>query len=59
MECQILCYGKNKKSLINLLSAEPAHSVESNNSQMSVPKIKELQNYSFPEQWIYLFHPQQ
>ena len=28
----------------------------SNNSQMSVRK-KALQNYAFPEQWIYLFHP--
>ena len=48
---------KNKKSLINLSSAESAHSVVSNNSQMFVRKKKVLQNYAFPEQWIYLIHP--
>ena len=40
MKCQILFYGKNKKNLINMSSAEPAHSMVSNNSQMSVPKKK-------------------
>ena len=41
MKCQILFYGKNKKkNLINLSSAESAHSVVSNNSQMSVRKKK-------------------
>ena len=38
MKCQILFYGKNKKNLINLSSAESAHSMVSNNSQMSVRK---------------------
>ena len=58
MKCQIQFYGKNKKTLIDLSSAEPAHSMVSNNSQMSVPKKKKvLQNYAFPEQWVYLFHP--
>ena len=56
MKCQILFYGKNKNNLINLSSAESAHRVMSSNSQMSVQK-KMLQNYAFPEQWIYLFHP--
>ena len=63
MKCKILFNGKNKKNLINLSSAESAHSVVSNNSQMFVQKKKKkkkkklLQNYAFPEQWIYLFHP--
>ena len=48
---------KIRKNLINLSSAESAHSVVSNNSQMSVRKKEVLQNYVFPEQWIYLFHP--
>ena len=56
MKCQILFYGKNKKNIINLLSAESAHSMASNNSQMPVQKKKVLQNLLFPEQWIYLFH---
>ena len=38
MKCKILFYGKNKKNLINLSSAESTHSVVSNNSQMSVRK---------------------
>ena len=38
MKRQILFYGKNKKIRINLSSAESAHSVVSNNSQMSVRK---------------------
>ena len=37
MKCQILFYGENKKSHINLSSV---HSVVSNNSQMSVQKKK-------------------
>ena len=52
MKCQILFYGKNKKNLINLSSAESVHSMVSNDSQMSAKK-KVLQNYAFPEQWIY------
>ena len=38
MKCQILFCGKNKKNLINLPSAESAHSMVSNNSQMSAKK---------------------
>ena len=38
MKCQILFYGKNKKFLINF--AESAHSMVSNNSQMSVRNKK-------------------
>ena len=34
------CHWENKKNLINLSSSESAHSVVSNNSQMSVPKEK-------------------
>ena len=55
MKCQILFYRKSKKNLINLSSAESAHSMVSNNSQVYVRKNKVLQNYAFPEQWIYLF----
>ena len=49
---QILFFGKN------LLSAENALSVVNDNSQMSVRKTV-LQNYAFPEQWIYLLYPVQ
>ena len=38
MKCQILFYGKNKKNLINLSSAESAHGVVNNKSQMFVRK---------------------
>ena len=37
---QILFYGKNKKNLINSSSAETAHNVVNDNSQMSVRKTK-------------------
>ena len=39
---QILFYGKNKKNLINLSSAETAHNVVNDNSQMSVRKKKKM-----------------
>ena len=56
MKCQILFYGNNKKNLINLSSAESAHRVILK-CLCKKKKKKMLQNYAFPEQWIYLFHP--
>ena len=47
--------GKIRNNFINLLSAETADCVVNDNSQMSVRK-QVLQNYAFPEQWIYLLY---
>ena len=46
MKCQIQFSRKNKKNLINLLSAESVHSMVIDNSQMSVQKKQQLTTYA-------------